>query len=196
MHAYPTQLADFVLDSWPTRAPLELSERALRELLSTCYQASLVQEEGRSVRFRAVIASEERLSRCRGSERWLALGFTEPRAFTPDEARRLSPAAPFQSAALGVAVDDQDQRLWGVIHTGPRWLTPSWGGRAVGLETQTFMLVQVLAPGRLAVYCGDQLIASLERVLVPGLFHREDPTQFRDETFVISRIGAASMGLG
>lgn len=163
MHAYPTQLADFVIDNWPSDAPLALSQRDLRELLSTCFQASLAQEEGRHVRFRAVVASEAELQRCRASDRWVSLSFVDPRPFTTDEVRRLSPAAPFQTAAIGVTVGDQQARIWGTIQTGAHWLTPTWGGRPLGLEAQRFPIIQVLAPGRLVVYCGSQLIVSLER---------------------------------
>jgi hypothetical protein len=163
MHAYPSQFADFVVDNWPADAPLALSARALRELLSTCYQASLVPEEGREVRFRVVVASAEQLSACRMQEKWLVLTFSEPRPFTADEARRVSPAAPFQTTALGVVAKGALALIWGVVQTGAGWLTPSWGGRAVGLESQRFPVVQVLAPGRLVVYCGHQLIAALER---------------------------------
>jgi len=163
MHAYPAQLADFVLDNWPKDAPLNLSQRDLRELMSTCFQASLVQEEGRHVRFRAVVAGPQELARCRASDQWMTLGFDETRPFTTDEARRLSPAAPFQSAALGVGLDAGRAFIWGVIQTGAHWLTPTWGGRQLALEAQRFPVIQVMAPGRIVVYCGSQLIVSLER---------------------------------
>ena len=163
MHAYPSQFADFVLDNWPSDAPLVLSARGLRELLSSCYQASLVPEEGRDVRFRVVVASADQLTACRMQERWIVLALAEARPFTSEEARRVSPAAPFQTTALGVVAEDALAKIWGVVQTGAEWLTPSWGGRAVGLESQRFPMVQVLAPGRLVVYCGHQLIAALER---------------------------------
>src|SRR5690606_28165867 len=130
---------------------------------STCYQSSLTQEEGRNVRFRAVVANPEQLAACRASERWLTLTFSTPRAFTSDEARRASPAAPFQSTALGILLGEGQQFIWGVIQTEAHWLTPTRGGRALSLETQRFLTVRVPAPGRLAVYCGSQLIAALER---------------------------------
>ncbi|HET9933046.1 MAG TPA: hypothetical protein VFQ35_20225, partial [Polyangiaceae bacterium] len=57
MHAYPGQLADFVLDHWPDGSRLAMSRRMLAELLSTCFQASLAQEEGRQVRFRMLAAA-------------------------------------------------------------------------------------------------------------------------------------------
>jgi len=131
--------------------------------MSTCFQASLVQEEGRHVRFRAVVAGQQELANCRASDQWMTLGFDETRPFTTDEARRLSPAAPFQSAALGVGLDSGRAFIWGVIQTGAHWLTPTWGGRPLALEAQRFPVIQVMAPGRIVVYCGSQLIVSLER---------------------------------
>ena len=72
-------------------------------------------------------------------------------------------AADEQTAAIGVTISDQQAQIWGTIQTGAHWLTPTWGGRPLGLEAQRFLIIQVLAPGRLVVYCGSQLIVSLER---------------------------------
>src|SRR5690606_21762087 len=159
-----------------------------------------VPEEGREVRFRVVAASADQLSACGMQEKWLVLAFSEPRPFTADEARRVSPAAPFQTTALGVVAQGSFDLIWGVVQTGAEWLTPSWGGRPVGLESQRFPLVQVLAPGRLAVYCGNQLIAALERGFIeatttdvftsrwlPRLFERA-----RRETQQEAQVGMAS----
>ena len=100
MHAYPAQLADFVLDHWPRHIPLSLDRRALAELLSTCFQASLAHEEGRNVRFRLVAASAAQLVSASVASDFLCLEFSEELPFTPDSARRLSPAAPFHSSMI------------------------------------------------------------------------------------------------
>ncbi|MEI9952764.1 MAG: putative sensor domain DACNV-containing protein [Pseudomonadota bacterium] len=161
MHAYPAQLADFVLDHWPEAIPLSLDRRALTELLSTCFQASLSHEEGRNVRFRLVSASADELSLTALASDFLRLEFVEPQLFTPDAARRLSPAVPFHSSLIGVSQQGEQWWMWGIVHTGANWLAPSWGGRKQQ-QSLAQPAVHVLGAGRIGVYAGANLVASLE----------------------------------
>lgn len=165
VHAYPAQLADFVLDHWPETIPLALDRRALTELLSTCFQASLAHEEGRNVRFRLVSASAEELSRASVASDFLSLEFVEPQLFTPDAARRLSPAVPFHSSLIGVSKRGDQWWMWGIVHTGANWLSPTWGGRKQQ-ESLALPAVHVLGAGRIGVYAGANLVASLEHGMI------------------------------
>ena len=165
MHAYPAQLADFVIDHWPPTVPLSLDRRALTELLSTCFQASLTHEEGRNVRFRLVSASAEELSRAAVASDFLRLEFSEPQLFTPDAARRLSPAVPFHSSLIGVSQRGDQWWMWGIVHTGANWLSPTWGGRK-HQESLLLPTVHVLGAGRIGVYAGGDLVASLEHGMI------------------------------
>ncbi|MEI9947952.1 MAG: putative sensor domain DACNV-containing protein [Pseudomonadota bacterium] len=165
MHAYPAQLADFVLDHWPGAIALALDRRALTELLSTCFQASLAHEEGRNVRFRLVSASAEELSRASAASDFLCLEFAEPQLFSPDAARRLSPAAPFNSSLIGVSQRGDQWYMWGIVHTGANWLAPTWGGRK-HQERLSLPTVHVLGAGRIGVYAGANLVASLEHGMI------------------------------
>lgn len=165
VHAYPSQLADFVLDHWPSNVPLSLDRRALSELLSTCFQASLTHEEGRNVRFRLVSASAEALSQANAPTDFLCLEFAEPQTLSPDAARRLSPAAPFHSSMIGVTLQGDKWSMWGVVHTGANWLAPTWGGRKHE-EVLTLPTVHVLGAGRIGVYAGGDLVASLEHGMI------------------------------
>jgi hypothetical protein len=165
MHAYPAQLADFVLDHWPATPPLGLDRRALIELLSCCYQASLSFEEGRPVRFRLVSARVDEVSESTSRDRFLPLALSETIPLTVDSLRRISPAAPFSSSVIGVASDGKDWRIWGLLHTGAEWLAPTWGGRDRHLAL-AFPSVNVLGPGRLDVYAGAELVATLERGMI------------------------------
>ena len=162
MHAYPAQLADFVLDQWPAAVPLGLERRALVELLSTCFQASLTHEEGRAVRFRLAAAPPAALAAALASEDFPPLVFGEPQPLTTETLRRLSPAASFHASVIGASCQSGDWSLWGMVHTGADWLAPTWGGRD---HHRDFGLAQVhvLGPGRLSVYAGSNLVASLER---------------------------------
>ena len=166
MHAYPAQLADFVLDHWPSAVPLTLDRRALAELLSTCFQASLAHEEGRNVRFRLVSSSPAELRDASAAGDVLCLEFDESQEFTPEAARRLSPAAPFHSSLVGVSQQGEKWILWGIVHTGANWLAPTWGGRRRGGESLVLPAVHVLGPGRIGVYSGADLVASLEHGMI------------------------------
>lgn len=166
MHAYPAQLADFVLDHWPKAIPLALDRRALADLLSTCFQASLAHEEGRTVRFRLVSASPSDLSQASAASDFLSLEFSEPQLLTPDSARRLSPAAPFHSSLVGVTRQGEAWSMWGIVHTGANWLAPTWGGRRRGQESPALPMVHVLGAGRIGVYAGADLVASLEHGMI------------------------------
>jgi hypothetical protein len=165
MHAYPSQLADFVLAHWPKEAPLGLDRRALMEILSICYQASLAHEEGRPVRFRLVSARAAEVTDAVGWDRFLPLEFSEPQPLTPDTLRRLSPAAPFHASLIGVAPDAAGWSIWGLVHSGAEWLAPTWGGRDRH-QNLNLPQVHVLGAGRLGVYAGDDLVATLERGMV------------------------------
>ncbi|MEO7033688.1 MAG: putative sensor domain DACNV-containing protein [Polyangiaceae bacterium] len=166
MHAYPAQLADFVLDHWPAALPLELKRRAFSELLSTCFQASLAHEEGRNVRFRLVSGSAEEVTRASANSDFLCLEFSEPQPFTPEAARRLSPAAPFHSSLIGVTANGDEWTMWGIVHTGANWLAPTWGGRRNRQEGLPLPTVHVLGAGRVGVYAGAELVASLEHGMI------------------------------
>jgi hypothetical protein len=187
VHAYPAQLADFVLDLWPAERPLGLDKRGLVELLSTCFQASLTREEGRPVRFRLVAATPEEVTGALAPQHFmpLELGTREP--LSPEHLTSLSPAAPFHSSLIGAALGPSGWTIWGLVHTGADWLAPSWGGRDHH-RTLGLLEVHVLGPGRLGVYAGRDLVATLERGMIeatttdvftsdwlPRLF-RPDPT--------------------
>ncbi len=165
MHAYPAQLADFVMDHWPGAISLALDRRALTELLSTCFQASLTHEEGRNVRFRLVSGSADELSRAAVASDFLRLEFAEPQLFTPDSARRVSPAVPFHSSLIGVSQTGDQWWMWGIVHTGANWLAPTWGGRK-HQESLALPTVHVLGAGRIGVYAGAELVASLEHGMI------------------------------
>ncbi len=166
MHAYPAQLADFVLDHWPASVPLLLDRRALSELLSTCFQASLAHEEGRNVRFRLVCASAATVSQAAAASDFLCLEFHEQQPFEPETARRLSPAAPFHSSLIGVSAKGDRWAMWGIVHTGANWLAPTWGGRRNRQESLQLPVVHVLGAGRIGVYAGPELVASLEHGMI------------------------------
>jgi hypothetical protein len=163
-HAYPPDLAQYVLAHWPEDVPLWLSSQQLSDALSQAYQASLTQEEGRPTRFRLLLTPIDALPEVGRTNRGaLRLRFDRSRALNADELRRLSPAVPFETALIGAHVEDDKLRIWGIAHSGPAWLAPTWGGRSVVPIWTSDPIVHVTAPGRLTVRRAGKVVAALVR---------------------------------
>jgi hypothetical protein len=185
-HAYPLHLAEFVVSRWdhdvvatadyfqsmqdkfclPPVAQLE-------RILSTCYQASLLTEEHRPVTFRLILGAPECFPVDHGPPTGLhRLMFTEPRGFTAHELRRLSPAASFHRSLIGLdQTDDQTLNIWGVLHSGPRWLRALQGGRGSAPAMPPALVVNVSGAGHIEVCQGTQTIGQLSdgRVFGPSM---------------------------
>ena len=136
----------------------------LETLLSTCYQASLLREEERPVIFRVIFAEPGEFPESSGPPEGLhRLVFEEPRPFDEHELRRLSPAADFDRTLIGVCRDEEEgMKIWGVVHSGPRWLRNVQGGREPSSPLPPVPVVEVEGPGRLQVKKGSTSIAELE----------------------------------
>ena len=118
LHAYPRELVTFILDQW--KDPLfverlssagidpsfELPDRSvLEQVISTCYQASLMREEERPVLFRLIIRDPHLFPPDDGPPTGLhRLQFAKMRPFNEYELYRLAPAADFYRALIGVAL--------------------------------------------------------------------------------------------
>src|SRR6476619_7215780 len=116
MHAYPRELASFVINHWEQAAGILAQESGsppyasqplpepttLEKILSTCYQASLLRDEERPVTFRAIFCPPEFLPAADGPPTGLhRLAFTRARPFNEDELRRISPSADFHRSLIG-----------------------------------------------------------------------------------------------
>ncbi len=168
-HAYPPDLARFVEARWPRDvAPLRVSSRALEDVLSVAFQASLTSEEARPTRFRLLLMPVAELPE-HGvpNEGVLRLRFEQRRALHEDELRRLAPAAPFETSLIGAEEDpDGKVHIWGIAHSGPAWLAPTWGGRSPVPNWTYDPIVHVTAPGKVAVRSAGRLIGAIERGVV------------------------------
>ena len=174
-HAYPDDLASYVREHWEDSSKDAVGEKdeladslpaapVLEALLSTCYQASLLREEERSVTFRLIFADPELFPEKEGPPEGLhRLEFTEPRRFDERELRRLSPAADFDRSLIGAFSDlDGGIRIWGLVHSGPRWLLSVQGGREPSAPLPPVPVIEVEGPGRLQVRKGSISVAELE----------------------------------
>lgn len=177
LHAYPHDLAVMLRELWDS--PLTLTEQyrwlelgpadplpalaVLEHLLSTCYQASLLRDEERPVRFRLLLREPERLPPEQGPPTGLhRLIFTQPRPCNVHELRRLSPAVDFYRALIGVSLDaEQEPYIWGLAHSGPSWIHVVQGSRRVFHPLPTSLVVSVTGPGYLTVGQGSLTIGKL-----------------------------------
>jgi hypothetical protein len=124
----------------------------------------LTSEETRPTRFRLLLTPLEALPESGApNEGVLRLRFDRPRAFTPDELRQLAPAAPFETTLIGVHVVEDQLRIWGLAHSGPAWLAPTWGGRSSVPIWTTDPIVHVTGPGQVVVRSAGKLVGALEQ---------------------------------
>lgn len=162
--AYPPDLARYVEAHWPAEHPLAIPVELLDEALSVAFQASFTTEETRPTRFRLLLTPVDKLPASGvPNEGVLRLTFDRSRPLAAGELRRLAPAAPFETSLIGAQVEDDAFRIWGVAHSGPAWLAPSWGGRRLVATWTHDPIIHVSGPGQLAVRCAGRLIGALER---------------------------------
>lgn len=163
-HSYPPALAQYVVDHWPDGHGIELSQELLAEALFEAFQASLTSEEARPTRFRLLLTPVDRLPESGvPGQGVLRLRFDRDRPVTADELRRLAPSTPFETALICAHEDEGKLRIWGIAHSGPAWLAPSWGGRSIVPNWTYDPIIHVTGPGLLAVRCAGKLVGSLER---------------------------------
>ena len=207
-HSYPTDLAEVVLRTWhdgssPTDeywAPAGHHDalparEVLETILSTCYQASLLREEERPVRFRLIVANAASFPEHGGPPDGVhRLRFVQPRPLSQHELRRLAPAVDFHRSLLGAQIDPRDGvTLWGIVTTGPRWVQAIYGGRQRFQPLPANLVVRVTAPGRVAVGKGLVTLAVLAggRIVRPSLdvfdstWLPEAFTEWRDEVLAL-----------
>ena len=176
MHAYPEELVSFIFDQWGSPLFQERLHLAgidpavqlpgrdvLQKIISTCYQASLLQEEERQVMFRLIIREPDLIPADEGPPTGLhRLRFCNSRPFNEYELHRLAPAADFYRTLIGVSLDrDGGVQIWGVIHSGSRWMQTVYGGRKSFPPLPSCPVIYVIGPGRISVCIGHELIASL-----------------------------------
>jgi len=194
---YPPDLARYVEAHWPTETSLALPPALLEDALSAAFQASLMAEEARSTRFRLLLTTPEQLPDSGiPNQGVLRLKFDHSRPLYADELRRLAPAVPFETALIAAHPEQGKLRIWGVAHSGPAWLAPTWGGRSVVPNWTYDPIIHVTAPGQLAVRCAGRLIGALERgVLVDAALDVFDskwlPAMFARERQLIQEEHAA-----
>jgi hypothetical protein len=164
--SYPADLTERVLTRWQeARTAGEINEPLpspgdLATILSICYHASLLREEGRPVTFRLALSEPGLFNDADGPPSGLhRLMFARPLPLDQHELRRLSPAAAFSRSLIGAT--SAGQGIWGIIHSGPQWLQTVRGGRATAQAIPQVPIVAATGPGRLLVSVGPVVLAEL-----------------------------------
>jgi hypothetical protein len=175
--AYPKEFASFVRDCWPTGNATECASlpdlTVLEQLISVCYQASLLREEGRPVRFRLIFLAPDRFPPDQGPPVGLhRLLFRDHLPFTERELRKLSPSVDFYGSMIGLWYDGQGGlSIWGIVHSGPLWAQSfHGGGKGFYLLPDSFV-INVTNPGRMTVNNGSAEIAALNsgKIVTPSM---------------------------
>jgi hypothetical protein len=143
---------------------LTVPSKLLDEALSAAFQASLTSEESRPTRFRLLLTPVEKLPEAgTPNDGVLRLTFDRSRPLNADELRRLAPAASFETSLIGAHAEEHKLRIWGIAHSGPAWLAPTWGGRNPVPNWTYDPIVHVTGPGKIAVRSAGKLVGALER---------------------------------
>lgn len=139
-------------DAETKRSNLELvralpSARHVTQLLDVAYVASLMEEEGRSVRCAFGYLSAEGA----GSLGFGTYRFASPEAFTPSKVAKLAPVAQPGRTELGVWAQDGTLFIWGLIHHGDQTF-------AIDLEHKpTYFSARILRAGTFTVHFDQRL---------------------------------------
>jgi hypothetical protein len=73
---------------------------------------------------------------------------------------------PFETSLIGAQAEDDKLRIWGIAHSGPAWLAPTWGGRSLVPNWTYDPVIHVTGPGKIAVRCAGKLVGAIERGLL------------------------------
>jgi hypothetical protein len=177
INAYPKDFASFIRDLWQTGSTPECGLlpdlTVLEHLISVCYQASLLREEGRPVRFRLIFMAPDRFPPDLG----LPIGFhrllfRDRLPFTERELRKLSPSVDFYSSLIGLWHDGKSGlSIWGIVHSGPRWAQSLHGGGKEFQPLPDSLVISVTNPGRITVSNGSTEIATLNsgKIVIPSM---------------------------
>lgn len=167
-HAYPEQLAAFVAAQLEEQgvSPLGLvlpeDTDMIEATLTVAYQVSLLRDEDRPLTFRLALAPPEAFDDDAGPPRGIhKLPFTSPRALSVFELQKLVPAVKFARSIVAACADGDRLLLWGVLHTGRRWLHIVRGGRIPPPELPPVLMLHVNGPGNLVVSLGSRTLARL-----------------------------------
>lgn len=174
VHKYPKDLVQALLALWQLGpSGMEISSRGYRrlpnsevleELLSTAYQVSQMQEEARGLRFRLMLCEpedvdEEGIGEALGL---FVLRFIVPRTYNEYELLKLGPSIDYNNSLIGMRYrPGEGLQIWGLIHSGSRWMHVIHGGSKQATPLPPALGVNIVGAGRLIVCRGVEILAQL-----------------------------------
>jgi hypothetical protein len=177
---YPHDLAEFILPHVQTAQTestrhlvlvrgLEMPKlETLKKIISCAYQASLQSDEQRPVTFRLIYGAPSAFPRSQGPQGLHCFQFEQSLPFESFELRKLSSAAKYHRSLIGIYADQQGLRIWGTVHSGPRWLKALQGGRAEAPHMPPALVIRVTGPGRLEIVLGTRTVGQLAEGRIYG----------------------------
>ncbi len=159
LSSYPAEMAGALRHHWAAGGhPAEAlpGDPWLAVLLDGMYQASLMREEGQSVKCRIIVALPEAFADgFRGAGDPVVLRFTQAGAFTPHAVRKLAAAAGYYRALLAIEASATEAPvIWGMVITGTKWVNRFGSDRFEETTLPPNLVLQILAPGHLIAAFG------------------------------------------
>lgn len=192
---YPGNLTPELLARWPAAAPALPAAVLVEQFISIAYQASLLQEEGRPVRYRLLLCAPAQLVARPLTEAHYALALTMPRPYEEQEIRRLSPALHATDSLLAVQpTEPVDLLIWGLLRQ------PASRAQSAPLPEPALLLLDVRGPGNLVFYCGSQRLLTLQQGTIAGHGFLEYPVAWgrgrfaENNTAVLHLLGLTNFG--
>lgn len=205
---YPQDLAEFILPllqaAPPKTAPhFQLTQgfempscSTLEAILSCAYQASIQTDEQRQVTFRLIFGDPRAFPKYETIDGLHSFVFANSLPFDAIELKKLSSAAVYHRSLIGIFVDKQQElRIWGCVHSGPRWLKALQGGRANVPAMPPALVLRVTGPGRIEVAKGSSTVGQLAEGRIYGPAMNVFTSQWIAEDYCQARAGNLEMHL-
>lgn len=181
-YAYPPDVAAALHRQWPAHGlPLSAPEH-LTSFIAGAFQASLLREEDRPVQCYLFLLPAPPPERQPDDQpppdvaaAYQVLAFSEPRAYSAQELRRLSPTTQRPGTLFAIALAPTGEwHISGLIFATRPW---DWteGPHSTTLLPPALSM-QVAGPGRLAFFCGPRPVLVLQQGQVGSYGGRDFPT--------------------
>jgi hypothetical protein len=174
VHKYPKDLVQELTVLWRLGPPgMAISSpgyrrlpdtEVLEELVSTAYQVSQMQEEARGLRCRLMLCEpgdvdEDGFGEALGL---FTLSFTVSRPYNEYELLKLGPSIDYNNSLIGIRYrKGEGLQIWGLIHSGSRWMHVIHGGSKQATPLPPALGVNIVGSGRLIVCRGIEILAQL-----------------------------------
>jgi len=203
---YPRDLAEFILPLLECEEAKTASRsrsahgfempicETLKKIISCAYQASLHTDEQRPVTFRLIFGAPDAFPD-QGPHGLHGFEYVDRLPFESFEPRKLSAAAAYHRSLIGLNIDHQGLGIWGIVHSGPRWLKALQGGRADVPEMPPALVLRVTGPGRIEVAVGARTIGQLSDGHIYGRSMNVFRSKWLPESYCQARSGNLALHL-